>query len=100
MYRTYAPAVFTKNAQGEYIPAQELSSVISKPTVELYYIGLDYGASESTMPFMYLTLPLYDTWDGAALIEYHIGCAGAWAIECKATINGKTYTSYSITHIK
>lgn len=100
LYRTYAPAVFTKNAQGEYIPAQELSSVISKPTVELYYIGLDYGASESTMPFMYLTLPLYDTWDGAALIEYHIGCTGAWAIECKATINGKTYTSYSITHIK
>lgn len=99
IYRTAAPAVFEKTSDGRYIPADKLADIIQNPEITIYYIDLMFGES-ADMPVITAAPALYDRWQGAEMIEYSIGCIGAWVVEASAEIGGERYTAFTLTEIR
>lgn len=99
VFRTAAPVIFEKDADGRYVPAQELAPCIQNPDITVYYLDLYFG-EEAEMPVITPAAALYGCWQGAEYIEYSMGCIGGWVIEASADIDGEHYTAFVLTEVR
>ena len=99
VFRTAAPAVFEKTADGRFLAVEAFAEVLCDPDIMVYPVDLYFG-EEATMPDITAAEPLYGIWQGAEYIEYRMGCIGGWVIEATATIDGVSYTAFTLTEIR
>lgn len=99
VFRTAAPAVFEKTADGRFLAVEAFADLIVDPDITVYSVDLYFG-DEGTMPDITAAEPLYGIWQGAEYIEYRMGCIGGWVIEATATIDGVSYTAFTLTEIR
>ena len=99
VYRTAAPAVFEKTADGSYLAVEAFADLLENPEITVYCIDLYFGEN-GTMPVVTTAPELYGVWHGAEEIEYSIGCIGGWMIEASAVIDGEPYTAFTLTKLR
>lgn len=99
VYRTAAPAVFEKTADGSYLAVEAFADILQNPEITVYCIERFFG-DNGTMPVVAAAPALYGIWQGAEEIEYSIGCIGGWMIEASAVIDGEPYTAFTLTKLR